>query len=46
MYDLYMLGIGDDTGLFELDLGLPAGGQKRIIKRIEVHGDDGGEGEE
>jgi hypothetical protein len=46
MYELYMLGIGDETGLLDLDLGLPVGGQKRVIKRVEVHGDDDGEGED
>ena len=46
MYELYMLGDGDETGLLELNLGLPVGGEKRIIKRIEVHGDDDGEEED
>jgi hypothetical protein len=40
MYELYMLGIGDEAGLLELDLNLPAGSEKRIIKRIELR-DDG-----
>ena len=40
MYDWYMLGVGDETGLLELNLGLPAGGEKRVIKRIELRGDD------
>jgi hypothetical protein len=40
MYELYMLGIGDETDLLELSLGLPAGLGKRIIKRIELR-DDG-----
>ena len=40
MYELYMLGVGDETGLLELDLNLPAGSEKRIIKRIELRDDD------
>ena len=40
VYDLYMLGLGDEDGLLELNLGLPLGGEKRIIKRIELR-DDG-----
>jgi hypothetical protein len=39
-YDLDMLGIGDETGLSDLDLSLPGDGQKRVIKRIVVRGDD------
>jgi hypothetical protein len=41
MADLYMLGIGD-SDLLELNLDLPVGGEKRIIKRIELR-DDGEE---
>jgi len=41
MYDLYMLGLGDEDGLLELNLGLPVGGEKRIIKRIVLDEDDG-----
>jgi len=40
MVDLYMLGLGDETGLLELSLGLGTGLSKRIIKRIEII-DDG-----
>jgi hypothetical protein len=40
MYELYMLGDGDETGLLEMNLGLPTGSEKRIIKRIELR-DDG-----
>lgn len=40
MVDLYMLGLGDESDLLELDLGSPGGGEKRIIKRIELR-DDG-----
>ena len=40
MAELYVLGLGDETDLLELNLGLPAGGEKRIIKRIELR-DDG-----
>jgi hypothetical protein len=40
MAELYMLGLGDETDLLELNLGMPAGGEKRIIKRIELR-DDG-----
>ncbi|MBM3330792.1 hypothetical protein FJY68_02935 [candidate division WOR-3 bacterium] len=38
--DLYMLGLGDDTDMLSLSLGLPAGVGKKIIKRIELR-DDG-----
>ena len=40
MYELYMLGDGDETGLLELNLGLPVGGEKRIIKHIELRDDE------
>jgi hypothetical protein len=46
MYDLYMLGLGDEADLFEMSLGLPVGAEKRIIKRIELRGDDDLEGED
>jgi hypothetical protein len=46
MYELYMIGDGDETDLLELSLGLPAGLGKRIIKRIELRGDDDLEEEE
>jgi hypothetical protein len=39
MAELYMLGTGD-SDLLELNLGLPAGLGKRIIKRIELQADD------
>jgi len=35
-----MPGLGEETDLLELNLSLPAGLQKRIIKRIELR-DDG-----
>ena len=40
VYDLYMLGLGDEDGLLELNLGLPLGGEKRIIKHFELQADD------
>jgi hypothetical protein len=40
MCDLYMLGLGDETDLLELSLGLGTGLSKRIIKRIELHEGD------
>lgn len=40
--DLYLLGLGDDTDMLSLSLGLPAGVGKKIIKRIELR--DDGEG--
>jgi len=40
MYELYMLGIGDEADLLELNLSHPVGGEKRIIKRIEVRDHD------
>jgi len=40
MYELYMLGDGDETGLLELNLGLPLSGEKRIIKHIELRDDE------
>jgi hypothetical protein len=40
MAELYMLGLGDDTDMLSLSLGLPAGLGKRIIKRIQVQADD------
>ncbi len=40
MVDLYMLGLGDESGLLELNLGLGSDLSKRIIKRIELI-DDG-----
>jgi hypothetical protein len=40
MVDLYMLGLGDESGLLELNLGLGSGLSKSIIKRIELI-DDG-----
>jgi len=46
MVELYMLGLGDEPGLLELNLGMAAGGEKRIIKRIEVRCEDDGEEED
>ena len=40
MVDLYMLGLGDESGLLELNLGLGSDLSKSIIKRIELI-DDG-----
>ena len=40
MVDLYMLGLGDETDVLGLSLGLPAGVGKKIIKRIRVLADD------
>ena len=40
MVDLYMLGLGDESGLIELNLGLGSDLSKSIIKRIELI-DDG-----
>ncbi len=39
MADLYMLGLGDDTDMLALSLGLPGGFGRRIIKRIELRDD-------
>ncbi len=40
MADLYMLGLGDETDVLGLSLGLPAGLGKKIIRRIEVQTDN------
>jgi len=40
MYELYMLGLGDETDLLGLSLGLPGGLGERVIKRIELRDDD------
>ncbi len=40
MAELYLLSIGDGTSLLDLDICLPEGGQKRIIKRIKLNADD------
>lgn len=44
MVDLYMLGLGDESGLLEMSLGLGTDLTKHIIKRIELI-DDGDEEE-
>jgi hypothetical protein len=44
MVDMYMLGLGGESGLLELNLGLGSEMSKRIIKRIELI-DDGDEEE-
>jgi len=40
MYELYILGMGDEIDMLELSLGLPVGGEKRIELRDDAEESD------